>query len=86
MKSKKLLLVSGILTALAGCSTQSQTAGVDTPQKDDVWFKQAQADIAKAKANMPIDKPAKNVILFVGDGMSVGTITAARILKASVAV
>ncbi|PNI02170.1 alkaline phosphatase [Vibrio diazotrophicus] len=81
VKSKKLLLVSGILTALAGCSTQSQTTGVDAPQKDDVWFKQAQENIAKAKANMPIDKPAKNVILFVGDGMSVGTITAARIFE-----
>jgi len=81
VKTKKLLLVSGILAALAGCSSQSQTAGVDTPQKNDVWFKQAQEEIAKAKANKPIDKPAKNIILFVGDGMSVGTITAARIFE-----
>ena len=80
VKSKKLSISQWYFDSpLAGCSTQSQTTGVDAPQKDDVWFKQAQEDIAKAKANMPIDKPAKNVILFVGDGMSVGTITAARI-------
>ncbi|SDI07402.1 alkaline phosphatase [Vibrio xiamenensis] len=81
MKNHKLLLVSAVTAALSGCAASTQTAGVDAPQKNDVWYQQAQADIAKAKANKPIDKPAKNVILFVGDGMSVGTITAARIFE-----
>ncbi len=81
MKNNNFMLLSGMVAALAGCSASTSTSGVDAPQKNDVWFQQAQADIAKAKANKPIDKPAKNVILFVGDGMSVGTITAARIFE-----
>jgi alkaline phosphatase len=79
VKSNYLLLASGIVAALAGCSTTHHY--VDTPQKNDTWFVAAQQQIAKAKANKPIDKPAKNVILFVGDGMSIGTITAARIFE-----
>ncbi len=79
MKSKQLLLASSVMVALMGCSAANSTAKIDAPQKNDVWYKDAQAQIAKAKANRPIDKPAKNVILFVGDGMSIGTITASRI-------
>jgi alkaline phosphatase len=30
---------------------------------------------------IPVDGVAKNVILFVGDGMGISTITAARILE-----
>ncbi|MDW6005082.1 alkaline phosphatase [Vibrio mangrovi] len=81
MKNNHLLLASGLMASLVGCTTSSETAQINTPQKSDVWFVQAQQQIAKAKANKPIDKPAKNVILFVGDGMSIGTITAARIYE-----
>ncbi|CAM3948641.1 Alkaline phosphatase precursor [Vibrio aerogenes CECT 7868] len=76
---RNILLASGILASLAGCTANHSY--VDAPQKNDAWFVEAQQQIAKAKANKPIDKPAKNVILFVGDGMSIGTITAARIFE-----
>lgn len=84
MKGRHLTLaISGLLIGLIGCgSTNSNiSAAVEVPQQSESWYTEAQAAIAKAKANRPIDKPAKNVILFVGDGMSVGTITAARIFE-----
>ncbi|MBD1558422.1 alkaline phosphatase [Vibrio sp. S9_S30] len=55
------------------------TANANVPQQSDTWYQEAKSTIAAAKERKPIDGPAKNVILFVGDGMSVGTITAARI-------
>lgn len=75
------LLVSGVLVSLPGCSSTATKSAMDVPQKNDVWYSDAEAKIAKAKASKPIDKPAKNVILFVGDGMSIGTVTAARIFE-----
>ncbi|CAH0534638.1 Alkaline phosphatase [Vibrio stylophorae] len=51
------------------------------PQVKDSWYQSGQQALAAAKAKRPIDKPAKNIILFIGDGMSVGTLTAARIYQ-----
>ncbi|MCE0495239.1 alkaline phosphatase [Vibrio salinus] len=79
MKSNQVILAGSILLTLAG--TCSANNNINTPQKNDAWYKEAQRQIAKAKANKPIDKQAKNVILFVGDGMSIGTITASRIFE-----
>ena len=35
----------------------------------------------QAKANVPNENIAKNIIIFVGDGMSIPTVTAARVFK-----
>ncbi|KAL3271948.1 hypothetical protein HHI36_022418 [Cryptolaemus montrouzieri] len=43
------------------------------------WNGIAQDILRKAKLKKPITNVAKNVILFLGDGMSVATVTAARI-------
>lgn len=79
MINTKIIALSSLFVTLVGCSATQSHVQVTNPQQNDVWYQQAQSDIAKAKANRPIDKKAKNVILFVGDGMSIGTITAARI-------
>lgn len=63
------------LTALCGASLAEQPL----PQVNDSYFKAGQDDLARRLAIKPINGPAKNVILFVGDGMGVSTITAARI-------
>ncbi len=81
MKSHQLLLASSVMLALAGCSANAENSSVNVPQQNDTWYTDAQQQIAKARMNKPIDKRAKNVILFVGDGMSVGTITASRIFE-----
>ncbi|MDE1462473.1 alkaline phosphatase [Spartinivicinus poritis] len=46
----------------------------------DNWFEAGQQAVAKAIQRQPNTALARNVILFVGDGMGVSTVTAARIL------
>ena len=48
-------------------------------QTGDVYFKAAQEQMARIMAQKPNTSRAKNVILFVGDGYGVATVTAARI-------
>jgi alkaline phosphatase len=43
------------------------------------YRRQAEAELARLKAARPIERRAKNVIIFIGDGMGVSTLTAARI-------
>ena len=45
------------------------------------WQTQAKDDLRKAKMLRQNIGVAKNVIIFLGDGMGVSTVTAARILK-----
>ena len=53
-------------------------AGAQTPEQ---WFENGRAAVQAAKAERPVDGRAKNVILFIGDGMGLATFTAARILE-----
>src|SRR6267142_6965611 len=53
-------------------------AGPNTPEE---WFAAGQLAVQEAKQLAPTKTRAKNVILFVGDGMGISTITAARILE-----
>ena len=50
-------------------------------QAKDPWFVAAQAALAEAQKLTPLRGHAKNIILFVGDGMSTTTVTAARIFE-----
>lgn len=45
------------------------------------WHKSAARAIEKAANRKKNDKIAKNLIIFIGDGMGISTLTAARILK-----
>jgi len=51
---------------------------VETPA---FWMESGKKAIKAAEELSRNDKPAKNVILFVGDGMGISTITAARIFE-----
>jgi alkaline phosphatase len=53
-------------------------AAAQTPEE---WFANGRAAIEAAKSARPIEGRARNVILFLGDGMGVATVTAARILE-----
>lgn len=44
------------------------------------WYEAGQAALKEAKRLHPNERRAKNVILFLGDGMGVSTVTASRIL------
>ncbi len=56
------------------------TAGRD-PREANPWFAEGRQAVARAARFVDGEAPAKNVILFVGDGMGVSTVTAARILE-----
>lgn len=45
----------------------------------DAYRRQALAELERLKADAPITAKARNIILFIGDGMGVSTLTAARI-------
>lgn len=86
--SKKAIFLKSIsvfaLTSLV-ITTFAQTAPVTFPVKRsetaNTWLSDGRAAVERAKALKPIKKKAKNVILFIGDGMGVTTLTAARILE-----
>ncbi len=43
------------------------------------WYADGAAELKRALQNTPNESRAKNIILFVGDGMGISTVTAARI-------
>lgn len=65
-------------------SALAQTAGVRPPppgEGRERWYAEGQRAVELAKRMKPRGSRAKNVILFVGDGMGISTVTAARILE-----
>jgi len=48
---------------------------------EDPWFASGRAAVERARERAPEEGTAKNAILFVGDGMGISTITAARIFE-----
>ena len=60
------LFAALILAAPAIGQTRPGAAQVTTED----YRRQAQAELARLKAGRPIDGPARNVIIFIGDGMA----------------
>ncbi len=58
---------------------QTITQGAQVTTGD--YRRQAQAELARLKASVPINGWARNVIIFIGDGMGMSTLTAARIYQ-----
>ena len=72
------------LAAFASLAVQAQQAPlVQGPESVHDWYRAGNAFVERSKRQADDDRPrrAKNVILFVGDGMGVSTMTAARILE-----
>src|SRR5262245_30518135 len=75
--------------ALAGCMHFSMTvepspassSAVAPEEAADAWYRAGDETLRSALARTPSDAPARNVIVFIGDGMSLATVTAARILE-----
>ncbi|MCR8922280.1 alkaline phosphatase [Dasania sp. GY-MA-18] len=68
-----LKLIAASAAALCLNATAAQTASP--------WYQQGQAALQQAMQQQPNTGQAKNIILFVGDGMGVSTVTAARIYQ-----
>lgn len=78
------LMTSLIGLSLSGCvATELKT--LPAQQQANPWFSEARQALAQRTALLATDgytaRRAKNIILFVGDGMGVSTVTAARILE-----
>ena len=73
--TRKLRFVASVAAALA------LLAGGSGAQSPEEWFRNGRAAVEKAKQEKPVLGHARNVILFLGDGMGVSTVTAARILE-----
>ncbi len=71
------------LAALISCSLVTMAANsavLPSVQTDSHWYKES-AERVSDKATLETKAKAKNVILFVGDGMGISTLTAARIYQ-----
>lgn len=71
-------ILSGVLPI--AIASHAAAAVMPTHQTSNPWYTDA-ATSTNAKAAATTPNKAKNVILFVGDGMGVSTLTAARILQ-----
>lgn len=69
------------LKAIAMAVALSFSAQFAMAEDQNTWITDGQAALAAAKKLHPKLKGAKNVILFVGDGMGVSTVTGARIFE-----
>ena len=79
MKCRQTLLTGTVTLAASFAACAQMPSAIPQHQKDNVWFQQGAA--AVAAKTLARTRKAKNVILFVGDGMGVSTVTAARILE-----
>ena len=62
------------------CLALAAGAAYAADNEDDPWFRSGQERLKWAESIRPVRHHAKNVILFVGDGMGIATVTASRIM------
>jgi alkaline phosphatase len=80
-------LLGALLTAALASAANSAPEGYSSPalsplpeyQRKSPWYREAQQRVAGNRQRLPATGTARNVILFVGDGMGMSTVTAARI-------
>ncbi|NVK21394.1 MAG: alkaline phosphatase [Kangiellaceae bacterium] len=77
----KTIVVSALSAIIA---SNAQASIIPDAQKTSSWFVDGQTAIAKQLQQKKQER-AKNVIVFVGDGMGISTITAARIFAGQLA-
>lgn len=74
-----------ICQVAVGQSVHSENAqhreNVQQRENAQQWYKDGQAAVERAKKLTPILSHANNIILFIGDGMDITTVTAARIFE-----
>lgn len=72
----RALLGGAAVLALIACTDAAESVDATNP-----WQRAGREAVARARALTPSARPARNVILFIGDGLGVSTATAARILE-----
>ncbi|HEV8591615.1 MAG TPA: alkaline phosphatase, partial [Pyrinomonadaceae bacterium] len=79
MKSRILAII--LLSGLSMSGLGQVSFPVKRQENPEFWKRDGWAAIDKAKGEKPRKGKAKNVILFIGDGMGVSTLTASRIFE-----
>jgi len=79
--NRKTIAAAVALAVTAAMPAFAADPVVQGPESVQDWFNAGQKFVADSKKVVPNARKAKNVILFVGDGMGISTITAARILE-----
>jgi alkaline phosphatase len=74
------LALTACAPAMTGEAVPTRNA-VPAPDAADPWYRAGESTLQAALARNVSDAPARNVIIFIGDGMSLSTVTAARILE-----
>ena len=78
MNFNKFLCAATVLVTL----NASAGVGGDTKKTAEQWYREGAAAVEQRRMQQRLGRgQAKNIILFVGDGMGVSTVTAARILE-----
>lgn len=78
MKLKLKPLVAATAIAIYAHSAYAAPVEVENAA---TWYKAGQDALQEAKRQYPNVRRAKNVILFIGDGMGISTVTASRIME-----
>ena len=82
MRSVYVGTLISLVISMTGCLYETKNeAPLDFLPQDNAWFVEGRSAIKSKREVLRETTPAKNVILFVGDGMGVSTVTAARILE-----
>jgi alkaline phosphatase len=79
----RLSTIGIAVSLISACSLESKNQALPSHQISNSWYIDGKASLQSKESALPFstyDK-AKNVILFVGDGMGISTITASRILQ-----
>ncbi len=77
---RSCILAALLLAAMAeGAVAAGSKLGADDPRSRDPYWRLGHEQIAARLAATPPARHARNVILFIGDGMGVSTVTAMRI-------
>ncbi len=74
-----------LLASAASLASAVTNAALPTYQSNSTWYTDAQTVLQQRLAGDRTERQAKNVILFIGDGMGVSTLTAARIREGQLA-
>ncbi len=86
-KLGKGMCAAGVLLVMACAERETAqsheplTQELPASQQTNSWFKQGLNHVGSKRSTLGQNRQAKNVVLFVGDGMGVSTVTAARILQ-----
>ena len=74
-------LVAATLSGLSMLAYAETMPTVGGPESVQDWWRAGQEFIRESQHERDVRRRAKNIILFVGDGMGISTVTAARILE-----